>query len=140
MKIIVAGSRWIDDYEFVEWGINKAINFSSIFTPTEIVSGNALGVDRCGEQWAKNNNIPVKLFPANWSKYGKSAGPIRNGAMANYADGLIVIWDKKSSGTLNMLSQMMKMDKPIFVVYYPEFNVLNSNPLGESGESLSFSP
>ena len=85
-------------------------------------------------------SIPVKLFPANWSKYGKSAGPIRNGAMANYADGLIVIWDKKSSGTLNMLSQMMKMDKPIFVVYYPEFNVLNSNPLGESGESLSFSP
>ncbi len=62
------------------------------------------GADALGERWAKENDIPVKVFPANWDKHGKAAGPIRNKQMAAYGEMLIAFWDGKSSGTGNMIS------------------------------------
>jgi hypothetical protein len=56
---------------------------------TEVVSGKAKGADAFGEWWASEHGIPVKEFPANWALYGRSAGPIRNRQMAEYADALI---------------------------------------------------
>jgi hypothetical protein len=103
MKVIIAGSRGIT----VGWYVEAAIRESG-FIITEIVSGRARGVDRLGEQWALRNNIPLKLFTANWNEYGKSAGSIRNTEMANYADGLIAIWDGRSLGTHNMIKQALK--------------------------------
>ncbi|KKM72212.1 hypothetical protein LCGC14_1422810, partial [marine sediment metagenome] len=43
-----------------------------------------------GENWANLMRIPVKKFPANWDKYGKQAGFIRNAEMAQYADAVIL--------------------------------------------------
>lgn len=90
MKVIIAGSRTINDIKKVENAI-----FISGFKVTEVVSGNAKGVDRLGEEWSKNNGISIKKFPANWEKYGKSAGYIRNVEMAKYVGnkgGLIAVW------------------------------------------------
>lgn len=70
---------------------------------TQVFSGKAKGVDTVGEWWATAREIPVRPFPANWDLYGLSAGPIRNEEMAKEADGLIVLWDGKSSGTGNMI-------------------------------------
>jgi hypothetical protein len=50
----------------------------------EIVSGGARGTDTFAERWAKENNILIKIFKANWDMYGKSAGYIRNADMHNY--------------------------------------------------------
>jgi len=110
MKVIVAGSRSISEYETVE----KAI-LSSNFEITEIVSGTARGVDQSGEYFGVTNNIAVKRFPADWKKYNKGAGPIRNKQMADYADALIAVWDGKSRGTKNMIETMKKMDKEVYV-------------------------
>jgi hypothetical protein len=52
-----------------------------------------------------DNGILVKKFPADWDRYGKSAGPVRNGQMARYAQRLIAFWDGKSTGTKNMIDQ-----------------------------------
>ena len=60
---------------------------------TEIVSGGAKGVDRLGEWYARQRGLPCKAFPAQWAKYGKSAGPIRNAEMAEYADYGVAVWD-----------------------------------------------
>ena len=74
----------------------------------EIVSGHAAGADALGEKFAKKNNIKLTVFPADWKKYGKSAGPIRNSQMAKYAsDGigiLIAFWNEKSKGTQHMIN------------------------------------
>jgi len=101
MKVIIAGSRTITDYEFVLEAIEE-----SGFKITEVVSGCANGVDKLGERYALENNIPIKLFPAQWIKYGRGAGIIRNKEMAEYADALIACWDGTSAGTRNMMWQV----------------------------------
>ena len=118
MKTIIAGCRDIDD-----WGIvQKAIEDSG-FGPgtTEVVSGGAQGVDASGEGIAELHGIPVKRFPADWKKHGKSAGPIRNREMAKYADRLIAVWDGKSRGTKNMIDEMQALGKPVYVSYFKRF-------------------
>jgi hypothetical protein len=98
MKVIIAGSRTITDYQLVEDAVSE-----SGLKITEVVSGRAQGVDTLGEVWAARHSVPVKPFPADWNTHGKSAGPIRNRQMAEYADALILIWDGKSRGSFNML-------------------------------------
>ncbi len=99
MKLIIAGSRNITDYQILV----NVIKLSGL-NITEVVSGTAYGVDKMGERWAKENNIPIKQFPANWSAYGKSAGYRRNEEMADYADGLLALWDGESKGTKHMIN------------------------------------
>jgi len=110
MKVIIAGSRTITDYI----SVGKAIT-NSKFVITEVVCGCAIGVDRIGEAWAIANGIPVKQMPADWNKYGRQAGIIRNIQMAQYADAAIVIWDGKSPGSKNMIAEIKKADKPYFI-------------------------
>lgn len=112
MKVIIAGSRSIVDMGVVEEAIKLAE-----YHITEVVSGGAGGVDSLGEEWALKNRIPCKAFPVEsfqW-KNNKGAGIQRNGRMADYADALIAVWDGKSSGTRNMIDQMRKQGKPVYV-------------------------
>lgn len=110
MKVIVAGSR----EGFVLRNVSEAIEESG-YTITELVSGGARGVDTDGVRWANLRSIPVKLFPAKWDEFGKSAGMIRNHEMALYADALIAVWDGKSRGTQHMILDMQKTGKPVYV-------------------------
>jgi predicted Rossmann fold nucleotide-binding protein DprA/Smf involved in DNA uptake len=109
MKVIIAGSRDITDAGLVL----KAV-IDSEFEITEVVSGAARGVDSIGEKIANIQGWKVTRFPANWKRYGKSAGPIRNKQMAEYSDMAIVVWDGKSSGSKNMIETMKKLDKPVY--------------------------
>ena len=113
MKTIIAGSRTIKDYLIVK----EAIKLSG-FKITEVVSGEAVGVDGLGRRFGEESNIPVKPFPANWDKYGKGAGFIRNKQMADYAEACIVIWDGESKGSKNMLEQATQKGLKVF-----EFNL-----------------
>lgn len=110
MKVIIAGSRNIDDYKLVVDTIQ-----ASGYSVTEVVSGCAVGPDRLGERWARANNIPVKEMPADWMKHGESAGPRRNRDMAEYADAAIIIWDGQSRGTRNMIENMIRRKKPYHI-------------------------
>lgn len=97
MKVIIAGSRHITDYVEVCSAIRK-----SDFHITEVVSGCAKGPDTLGIEWANNRRIPVKRFPADWSR-GSGAGLARNWEMSYYAEGLIALWDGQSKGTKHMI-------------------------------------
>jgi hypothetical protein len=110
MKVIIAGSRSINDYKSIGQAI-KASNFNI----TEVVCGCAIGVDRIGQTWAIANGISVKEMPADWNRYGRAAGPIRNAQMADYADAAIIIWDGKSPGSLNMIKEIKSRNKPYFI-------------------------
>lgn len=113
MKTIIAGSRDIVQMKYVEAAILNASLTG--FDISEIVSGTARGVDRLGENYGKRNNIPIKRFPADWNKYGKKAGYIRNEVMALYADALISVWDGKSSGSKDMIERAEKHGLKLFV-------------------------
>lgn len=115
MKLIIAGSRIIHESEAYEECV-KWIELNTDIIITEVVSGTARGVDRAGETFAEDKNIPVKRFPANWDLYGKSAGYKRNLLMGEYADSLLLIWDGKSKGSGHMKSIMNKFKKPIYEI------------------------
>ena len=113
MKVIIAGSRTVTDYFEIVTALTLA--GYTVSNLTEIISGTARGVDQLGELLAYKNNISIKKFPADWDKYGKSAGYRRNADMAKYADALIAIWDGQSKGTKHMIKLMNKEDKPVFI-------------------------
>jgi hypothetical protein len=113
MKVIIAGSRTCVEISHVEEAI-KAAGFDI----TEAVSGTARGVDTLGERWAQLHGIPIKRIPADWPKYGKRAGFIRNGEMAKYADALIAIWDGESRGTGHMIALTENRGLKVHVYYF----------------------
>ena len=110
-KYIVAGSREFTDYNLLEKVLRE-------FSIDEVVCGGAPGADTLGKEYAEKYNIPVKMFPANWDRYKRSAGPIRNTEMANYADALIAFWDGKSPGTKHMILEANRKKLYIHVVQY----------------------
>lgn len=110
IKIIIAGSRNADIHLI---DIEAAI-FNSKMNITEVVSGYSGNVDLMGEKWAVESGLPIKLFEPDWSK-GKKAGPMRNRQMADYAEGLIAVWDGESRGTMNMIDEAHKLGKKIWV-------------------------
>lgn len=100
-KVIVAGSRTIDNREKVEDMIATAEKLWGI---KEIVHGAcSRGVDKQADLVARANDIPTTTFPADWEEHGKAAGPIRNQEMAEYGDTLLALWDGESPGTKSMI-------------------------------------
>ena len=99
MRVIIAGSRDVTELKHVILAVHN-----SGFDITEVLCGMARGVDELGYIWAEENNIPIAKFPADWDKYGKSAGYKRNEEMAKHADALIAIRKNKSKGTTHMLN------------------------------------
>jgi hypothetical protein len=116
-KVIVAGSRNFCDYELLKRKLmfllkNKSKN------DVEIISGGAKGADYLGERFAKENGYNLRIFKANWNKYGKKAGPIRNTEMVEYADALVAFWDGKSKGTAHVIDFAYFNCLAIRVIYF----------------------
>ena len=120
-RIIIAGSRDFNDYEYLKEELTQFIanHPNRQFT---IVSGAARGADRLGERFARENNISVKRFPAEWDKLGRGAGYIRNAQMLDYisrsdcAGYVIAFWDGKSRGTMHTVEYAKKLGKPVRIV------------------------
>lgn len=111
MKLIIAGSRGITDYDIVYGALIKSEYLG--YDITEIVSGTANGVDKLGEQIANNLGIKLTKFPADWSK-GRSAGFQRNTQMANYSDLLLAVTNG-SNGTKHMIKTMQSQGKEVYI-------------------------
>jgi hypothetical protein len=114
MKIVIAGGRDFTNYSLLKEKCDEIIDFVDV----EIVSGTAKGADSLGERYAKENGYDVKLFPPDWKKFGRKAGPLRNKQMAEYCDMLIAFWDQKSSGTRNMIENAANLGLIVHVVNY----------------------
>ncbi len=112
MRVIIAGMRDFTCYETVCAAVLAAPFPDPI---AEVVCGCARGVDTLGRRWANENGVPVKDFPAEWDRFGDGAGPIRNQDMANYADGLIAVWNGRSSGTKDMIIRAQRKGLKVYV-------------------------
>lgn len=115
MRMIIAGSREFTDYEQL---LVLIAPFKSLITT--VISGGAKGADALGERYAKDHDIPVEIYPADWETHGKSAGYIRNSEMADVADGLIAFNQGGTKGTNNMISIALKRNKMVVVFNIPE--------------------
>ena len=115
MKMIIAGGRDFMDLELLYRSCSEILKDKTV---QEIVSGCAKGADRAGESYAKFNKIAIKKFPAEWDKYGKSAGYRRNKDMAEYADVLIAFWNGESKGTKHMIDLATSNKLQVHIIKY----------------------
>jgi hypothetical protein len=127
MILLIAGSRGFynsKDKEVLKChyklGLEALENIKTKYNVHEVISGKAKGADTFGEIWAEANSIRVKEFPAEWDKYGKKAGMIRNKAMGDIADIAVIFWDGKSPGSKNMIDYFKSLKKPIYIIKYNE--------------------
>lgn len=98
--MIIAGTRHKIAPELLDQAVKE-----SGFHITCVVSGAARGVDYLGERWAQARGIGVRSFPADWDRYGRGAGHMRNEDMARVGEALIALPCKHSRGTLNMIER-----------------------------------
>jgi hypothetical protein len=99
-RVIVAGSRDIDDYPLV---CDKLDRLLANLHDVENVTGGARGPDTLGERYAIERGLRLRRIPAFWDTLGKSAGNIRNRRMSWYGTHLVAFWDGQSTGTRNMI-------------------------------------
>lgn len=103
LKVIIAGSRTFMDYEQLASRCDHFLSREVNKRPIEIVSGTARGADRLGEKYARERGYTITQFPADWNRYGRSAGYKRNVQMADYADALIAFPLGEARGTNHMI-------------------------------------
>lgn len=112
MKLAIIGSREFNDYTLLTNELERYKNKIHI-----VVSGAARGADSLGERWAIENKKETLIFPADWDKYGKRAGYIRNEDIIKNSDCVMAFWNGISKGTKHSIDLASKYNKPIKIVY-----------------------
>jgi len=107
-RIAVIGSRDFDDYARLE-------SILAPHLPAVLVSGGAKGADALAERLAQERGLTIDVIRADWNRYGRGAGPIRNKQIVESADLVIAFWDGKSRGTRSALAHADKVGVPMEV-------------------------
>lgn len=88
MKVLICGGRDMDRHDAWNWleknlkdELAHASGNSSYLKIDTIIHGGCRGADEGAGDWAKSEQVPVIVCPADWKKHGKAAGPIRNREM-----------------------------------------------------------
>ena len=110
MRTIIAGSRTCNDIRELDLALGHCG-----WGPTVVLDGEARGADALGEAWGTLAGVAVEPFPADWERYGKSAGYHRNEEMAARAEALVALWDGKSRGTKNMIDVARRKGLRVFI-------------------------
>ena len=119
-KLIVAGGRDFDAYGPLCKEINDLAFGELKEKSVSIVSGMARGADALAVRFAREFQVKLHEFPADWNQYGKRAGFIRNAEMAEFSDALLAFHDGQSRGTAHMIRTMQDLRKPVWIVRYDE--------------------
>lgn len=115
---LIVGSRGYTDYASFKAKCDALLAGK---TDIEIVSGGASGTDAMAERYARELGYPLQIFPADWSRYGKRAGYVRNREMHAYIStfperGVIAFWDGQSKGTAQSFALAKEFDNPIRII------------------------
>lgn len=111
MKVLVCGGRDFNSLALLHKELDKLDP-----RPTQIISGHARGADQLAEMYADENRIPLRIFPANWDKYGKRAGYIRNKQMLDEGQPDLVVAFPGGRGTEMMIMIAESADVPVIRV------------------------
>lgn len=121
--LLIVGSRFYSDY-------NEFVNITEYVLKNRkeeivIVSGGALGADYLAKKYANDNKYEYIEFRADWNKYNKSAGYIRNKQMHQFISeksnrGCLAFWDGKSKGTSHSFKLAKEYNNPIRIYNFTE--------------------
>lgn len=110
--VIIAGSR--------EYAYTILVDKFVMNLPKDVVvvTGGARGVDSWATAIATECGLETIVHKADWNKYGRSAGPIRNNLMLSlYPGTLVVFWDGVSRGTKHILSAAKAQGRHIILFF-----------------------
>lgn len=113
-RVLVCGGRHWKDYKTIFDEVSKIDDIEVI------IHGAARGADTLGGKVADNLNIPTEIYPAQWNKHGRSAGPIRNVEMLTEGRPDIVLAFHpnivNSKGTKHMVKISLKNNTMVRVI------------------------
>ena len=148
-KIIICGGRHFDDYEALEKVVDKVISELKLTSQEiEIVSGHCQGTDLLGELYAEKHGLKCTVFPANWKKFGKAAGPIRNSEMIKYISdsenpAVIALVGPNAKGTMDTVNKAIKARFSVYKIGYVveegKPRIVSSTRIGNVGEEALWS-
>lgn len=92
----------------------------SIGRPLVVIEGEQRGVDLLAREWAEEKGLEVKGFPADWDKYQKRAGFIRNAQMLEEGKPQAVVAFPGGVGTRMMVSLSRRAGIPV-KEFYPSW-------------------
>lgn len=78
MRLLACGGR---DYDQRELLFERLDQLHAVMPVSVLIEGGARGADELAGQWAEVRGIERIRFPADWKRYGRSAGPRRNQQM-----------------------------------------------------------
>lgn len=114
MKILVCGDRnWKNPW--IIYDVLSRLDKEAI-----IIHGNAKGADIIAGTFARTLGFKdVMVFPAEWDKYGRSAGPIRNRQMLDQKPDLVIAFHndlENSKGTKDCVTEAEKRGIEVEVI------------------------
>ena len=127
MRILICGSR---DFAFPEV-IQAWMEWNTPWIAT-VIHGDAKGADSMADYFARDQVLTVEKYPADWTKYRLTAGPIRNQQMLDEGkpDRVAAFFTdlNTSKGTRDMVTRSLKAGLPVTAI---EARVISEDELRE---------
>lgn len=120
MRVLVCGGRDFSDQLF----LFKILDQLKMGPKDTIIHGGAFGADALAGKWARDRKVNEVVFAADWKKYGKSAGPIRNIEMAENGEPDVVIAFQGGKGTAHMVLTAQKLGIKVFLAVIEDTKAL----------------
>ncbi len=112
MRVLVCGDRDWTNENMIRYVLEK-------LGATHVIHGGCRGADQAAGRMADELGIPVTWLAANWTKYGKAAGPIRNEALLTEDPDLVVAFHNnlaRSRGTKDMVMRASEGGVPVLLL------------------------
>lgn len=116
MKVLICGDRYWDNYSSI---LNIVKRLKNKYGNIKIIEGGCSGADIMAKKAAIECGLEYAEYPANWTEYGKRAGPLRNQQMLDEENPDMVIAfhpnTNQSKGTKDMIARAKKAGIQIYI-------------------------
>lgn len=111
MRLLVTGGRNYNDRVKAFEVLDKYLGRIDA-----VVVGDAQGADALAVEWARMHGVPLFHFFAEWSKYGKRAGPLRNSIAVRVGQPTHAVVFPGGKGTADMVERLNVAGVPMEIV------------------------
>lgn len=118
LRILITGSRYFTNRHMVRAAITQAIaDLNTTAEHITVVHGAAPGADSLADSVARELGCAVESHPADWKKYGRAAGPIRNNYMVSLGAQLVLAFPLGASpGTRGCIRTAEQAGIPVRII------------------------
>ena len=113
LKVIVRGGRDFDDRERLYGELDR---LHDARTFRLVIAGGARGADTLAVDWARFRGVAYEVYMADWKKFRRRAGPIRNQRMLVEGKPDLVVAFAGGHGTAGMVALAREAGVEIIVI------------------------